>query len=54
MVTNFVSFESIGDLTLCIQETPKRVLVQTVKTLMKCRIMGHFIRVYIVKVEKIS
>ena len=31
-------------LTLCIQETPKQVLLQTVKTQMKCRIMLHFIR----------
>ena len=29
-------------------ETPKWVLLQTVKTQMKCRIMRHFIRVYIV------
>ena len=31
---------------LYIRETPKRVLLQTVKTQMKCRIMRHFIRVY--------
>ena len=31
---------------------PKRVLLQTVKTQMECRIMWHFIRVYTVKVEK--
>ena len=30
----------------CIRETPKRVLLQTVKTQMKCSIMLHFIRVY--------
>ena len=30
--------------TLCIQETPKQVLWQTVKTHMKCSIMQHFIR----------
>ena len=35
-------------LILCIQETPKQVLLQTVKTHMKCSIMLHFIRVYIV------
>ena len=35
-------------LTLCIRETPKRVLLQTVKTQMKCSIMLHFIRVYTV------
>ena len=29
-------------------ETPKRVLLQTVKTQMKCSIMLHFIRVYTV------
>ena len=32
-------------LTLCILETPKQVFWQTVKTLMKCSIMLHFIRV---------
>ena len=32
-------------LALCILETPKRVLWQTVKTQMKCSIMLHFIRV---------
>ena len=35
-------------LTLCILETPKRVLLQTVKTQMKSSIMLHFIRVYTV------
>ena len=35
-------------LTLCIRETPKRVLLQTVKTHMKCSIMLYFIRVYTV------
>ena len=35
-------------LILCILETPKGVLWQTVKTLMKCSIMLHFIRVFIV------
>ena len=35
-------------LTLCIQEAPKQVLVQIVKTQMKCSIMLHFIRVYTV------
>ena len=35
-------------LTLCIVETPKRVLLQTVNTQMKCSMMLHFIRVYTV------
>ena len=35
-------------LTLCIFEIPKRELLQTVKTQMKCSIMLHFIRVYTV------
>ena len=35
-------------LTLCIRETPNQVLLQTVKTQMKCSIMLHFIRVYTV------
>ena len=35
-------------LTLCIPETPKRVLLQTVKTQMKCSKMLHFTRVYTV------
>ena len=39
-------------LTLCIRETPKRVLFQTVNTQMKCSIMLHFIRVNTVKVKK--
>ena len=30
--------------TLCILEIPKQVLWQTVKTLMKCSIMLHFIK----------
>ena len=38
----------ISTLTLCIRETHKRVLLQTVKTKMKCSIMLHFIRVYTV------
>ena len=29
-------------------ETPKRVLLQTVKTQMKCHIMRHFIKIYTV------
>ena len=28
---------------VCIRETPKRVILQIVKTLMKCRMMRHFI-----------
>ena len=40
--------------TLCNQETPKQVILQTVKTQMKCSIMLHLIRVYLfVKVKKI-
>ena len=35
-------------LTLCIQETPKQVLLLTVKTWMKCSIILHFIRIYTV------
>ena len=35
-------------LTLCILETPKRILLQTVKTQMKCSIVLHFIRVHTV------
>ena len=43
------------EFTLCIRETPKRVLLQAMKTLMKCSIMLHFIRVYTVcKGKKIS
>ena len=38
--------------TLCIQEAPKRVIFQTVKTQMKCSIMLHFIRVYTVCIDK--
>ena len=33
-------------LTVCTRETPKQVLLQAVKTKMKCSIMLHFIRVY--------
>ena len=35
-------------LTFCIQKTPKWVLLQTVKTLIKCCIMRHFISFHIV------
>ena len=38
----FLSFYS------CILVTGKGVLLQTVKTLMKCRMMRHFIRVFTV------
>ena len=41
-------------LTLCISEPPKRVLLQTVKTQMKCSIMWHIIRFYIVCKDKKS
>ena len=39
-------------LTFCILETTKRVLLQTVKSQMKCPIMWHFIRVYTVCLGK--
>ena len=39
-------FNHILTLSLCIQETPKWVLLQTVKTQMKLHIMWHFISVY--------
>ena len=39
--------------TLCIWETPKQVLLQTVKTQMKCSKMLHFFGVYTVKVKNI-
>ena len=35
-------------ITPCFWKTPKRLLLQTVKTQMKCSIMLHFIRVYTV------
>ena len=35
-------------LTFCIRKAPQWVLLQIVKTQMKCRIMRHFIRVYTV------
>ena len=39
-------------LALCRLETPKCVLLQTVKTQMKCHIMWHFIRVCTVCQDK--
>ena len=36
----------------CIRETPKQVLLQIVKTLMKYSIMQHFIRIYTVCKDK--
>ena len=39
---------------LCIRETPKYLLQQTVKTLMKCSIMLHFIMVCAVCLGKNS
>ena len=36
-----------------LRETPIRVLLQTVKTQMKCHIMRHFISTLFVKVKKI-
>ena len=49
-ITLFIFFPTLlkSNLTLCIQEFPKRVLLQTVKTQMKCSITLHFIRVYTV------
>ena len=41
-------------INLCRQETPKRVLWQTVKTQMKCRIMRHFIWVCTVCLDKLN
>ena len=38
----------VHNLTLLIRDTPKGVLLQTAKTLMKYSIMLHFIRVYTV------
>ena len=40
----FISLE----LTLCIRDTPKHILLKTMKNQMKCSIMLHFIRVYTV------
>ena len=44
----FCTLDMVVHLTLCIQETPKQVILQTVKTQMKCSMMLHFIRVYTV------
>ena len=41
------------DGTLCLLESPKRVLLKTMKTQMKCSIMLHFIRVFTVSKGKI-
>ena len=38
--------KKVRPLLLCILETPQWICYQTVKTLMKCRNMRHFIRVY--------
>ena len=49
MLLAMLLFETqIKTFTLCIRETPKWVLLQTVKTQMKCSIMLHFIWVYTV------
>ena len=45
-VQNFVHFTCSTPFTLCILEPPKWVLLQAVKTYMKCHITWHFIRVY--------
>ena len=45
-------FINMLSLALCIRETPNQVLLQTVKTQMKCRVMLHFIRVYTVCKDK--
>ena len=45
----FITYTPSESLILCnILETPKHVLRQTVKALMKCRKMRHFMKVYIV------
>ena len=41
-------YPACKELTLYIRETTKQVLLQTVKTQMKCSIMQHFIKVYTV------
>ena len=46
-----MKFQRIS-LTLCIRETPKWVLLQTVRTQMKCHILRHFIRVHTVCMGK--
>ena len=48
-----VPFSMILPSTLCIGETAKQVLLQAMKNQMKCLLMRHFIRVYIVKVKMI-
>ena len=50
-----VNYQNLTCLSLCIWETPKWVLLQTVETQMKSHLMQHFIRVYtlFVKVKKI-
>ena len=52
-----ISIQLNCSIALCIRENPKRVLLQTVKTQMKCSIMLHFMGVYTVcngkKKEKI-
>ena len=49
LIRVYIMFQCGNDnsLTLCIRETPKWVLLQTVKTHMKCSML-HFIRVYTV------
>ena len=49
----YIGESTCDPLTLCIRETPKRVLLQTVKTQIKCSIMLHFIWVYTVCQGKI-
>ena len=41
----------VATLTLCLQVASKCVLWQTVKTPMKCRIIGHFIRISLFAIE---
>ena len=48
VVTGTGGLSNRWSLTLCIWGTRKWVLMQTVKTQMKCSIMLHFIRVYTV------
>ena len=43
------NYHGCKELTLCVPEAPKRILWQTVKTQMKCRMMRHFIRISTVR-----
>ena len=39
------NYQGCKELTLCVPEAPKKILWQTAKTQMKCRMMRHFIRI---------